>query len=125
MANIRTPLAKAKATGRTYHDAKRFKDRREPASRPLGKPSPHLDDLQRQVWEAFRREVTWLTEADRTTVEAASILRAMLWAGGCDQVKIIGKLTPLLSRMGATPADRSRVHVPKDQEASPEDEFLN
>jgi hypothetical protein len=123
MANPRTPLDKAKATGRVAHDPKRFKGRKEPKSIPLGKPSPHLDELEVQVWEAFKVEVPWLTEADRATVESASILRAQLWAGvKCE--KTIGRLLSCLIRMGATPADRSKIYAPTE-ETDASDEFLN
>jgi hypothetical protein len=123
MAHPRTPLAKAKATGQTYKNAKRFKQRSEPASRPLGKPSPWLTEREQEVWEAFKREVTWLTEADRSTVENACTLRARIWDGERGE-KIIGRLQSCLARMGATPADRTKVHVPKEDDQDPADEFL-
>jgi hypothetical protein len=121
----RTPLAKATATGRTVHDPKRFKARREPKSRALGRPSPELDVDERRAWAAFHREVPWLMEADRATVEAASRLRAQLWARKGDQIKLIGRLIQLLNQMGATPAARTKVHVPDGEEADAAEDFLN
>jgi hypothetical protein len=123
MPNPRTPLAKAEATGRTTVNPGRFKNRKEPKSKPLGKASPHLDELERKVWEAFKREVPWLTEADRTVVESACILRAKLWAGSKADTTI-GKLLSLLGQIGATPASRSKVHVQDEGEADAADEFL-
>jgi hypothetical protein len=119
----RTPLAKAEATGRTLQDPKRFKGRKEHPSKPLGKPSPHLQGTALTCWESFKQEVTWLTERDRSVVEAASMARARLIDDGYDP-KVASQLLTCLSRMGATPADATRVHVPDDKAADPADEFL-
>jgi hypothetical protein len=62
MPRPRTPLAKAEATGQTLANPKRFKSRKEQRSRPLGKPSTHLSDVERAVWESFKIELPWLTE---------------------------------------------------------------
>jgi hypothetical protein len=44
MPRNRVPLPKARATGRTLHDPKRFKNRKEPVVKdPLGKP-PKMDE---------------------------------------------------------------------------------
>jgi phage terminase small subunit len=123
MPRPRTPLAKAKATGRTEHDPKRFKNRREPHSTPLGRPSKYLDEAECLAWDAFKREVPWLMEADRALVECACGLRAAVWGGVRDD-KVIGKLSQLLQQMGATPAARTKVHVPSEEETDPADEFL-
>lgn len=123
--NPRTPLAKAQATGQILKNPARFKNRKEPKSQPLGEPSDALDELEVKVWEAFKVEVPWLTEADRATVEAASMLRAKLWAG-CRDEKVVGRLLSLLGRMGATPADRSKIYAPKDDEESdPAESYFN
>jgi hypothetical protein len=87
-----------------------------------------LDDLERIVWEAFKREIPWLTEADRSTVESACMLRAQLWAGNRD-VKVIGKLLTYLNQMGATPASRAKFTAPDDggsgSTGDPADKYIN
>lgn len=123
MPRARTPLAKAKATGRTIVNPARFKDRKEPKSKPLGKPSPHLDEDQCRAWESFKREMPWLMESDRGLVEAASMLRAALWEGL--DVKVVTQLRICLSAMGGTPADRSKVGASDDEETDPADDYLN
>jgi hypothetical protein len=124
MSYPRTPLAKAKSTGQTLKNPKRFKSRKEPSSRPLGKPSAVLvDELEVRAWQAFQAEVPWLTEADRATVEAASMMRAKLWGGSRDE-KVVGRLLSLLSRMGATPADRSKVYAPPEEDEDPAAAYL-
>ena len=42
MPRQRTPLAKLEANGAIAHNPKRYKDRKEPKARPLGKPSVEL-----------------------------------------------------------------------------------
>jgi hypothetical protein len=74
------------------------------------------------MWDDFKREVTWLMESDRATVIVASKLRALVLLNMADD-KHYGKLLSCLSRMGATPADRSKIYAPKE-EAEPADEFL-
>jgi hypothetical protein len=124
MARARTPLAKAEATGRTDVNPARFRDRKEPESRPLGEPSIHLDDLQKCVWEAFKREIPWLMESDRAAVEGACVLRARLWEG-CPETKDIAQLRILLSTFGGTPADRSKIVWAQGEADDPADEFIN
>jgi len=118
----RTPLAKAKATGQAAHNVKRFKDRKEPQSVPLGDPPDEFDDYERVMWADFKREVTWLMESDRATVIVASKLRAKVMTDIATD-KDYGKLLSCLSRMGATPADRSKIYAPKE-DADEADEFL-
>jgi hypothetical protein len=118
----RTPLAKAEATGRAQQHPHRFKHRKEPQSIPLGEPPDEFDLYERIMWDDFKREVTWLMESDRATVIVASKLRALVLLNMADD-KHYGKLLSCLSRMGATPADRSKIYAPKE-EAEPADEFL-
>ena len=91
----------------------RFRDRKEPKSKPLGNPSGHLDATERKAWFAFRRELPWLTEADRCLVELACHLRARAWRGALPAAAV-PQLRMCLSAMGATPTDRSKVAIPPD-----------
>jgi hypothetical protein len=124
MARPRTPLAKAEATGRTIHDPQRFRERKEPSNAPLGEPSRTLQFNELDAWNAFKSELPWLTEGDRALVEQACMLRGRLWSGSRD-LKVMGRLTSILTQLGATPAARTKIHVPEDKEADPADEFLN
>jgi phage terminase small subunit len=135
MANPRTPLAKAIATGRTLKNPGRFKDRKEPANlQPLGDPPRWLQDDPAALacWHAFRREISWLTEADGALVEIASILRAQLWHRTWTLTGI-SALRQCLNEMGATPASRSKVAVrdtggptdPADEFFDPAEKYVN
>jgi hypothetical protein len=126
MARARTPLAKAEATGRTIINPARFRDRKEHASQPLGEPSVEIGPAEAECWARFKAELPWLTEADRTVVECACVLRAKLLFGEDGiQVKEIAQLRICLNEMGATPASRSKVAVPKDGKEDPADKYIN
>ncbi len=125
MPQPRTPLAKAKVTGADIKHPERFSKRREPKSKPLGDPSPHLDETQTKCWEAFKQECPWLLEADRTLMETASNLRARLWNEPGIGVNAIAQLRMCLGAMGGTPADRSKVTVPDGEEEDPSEKYFN
>jgi hypothetical protein len=126
MANPRTPIAKAKATGQTLRNPARFKARKEPPKqRPLGKPSAGLTERQVEAWEAFNRELPWLMESDRTIVETASRLRADMWDSTDINIRAMTLLRQCLSLLGATPADRTRIYAPPEEdEPDPAEAFL-
>lgn len=118
----RTPNAKAKITGAAAKNPQRHKGRSDPKSTPLGQPSTFLDDNGRQAWEGYRAELPWLMEADRSLVEIASSVRGRLLGGQDVGVTALSMLQSILSKMGGTPADRSKVGAP---EGEPEvDEFF-
>jgi hypothetical protein len=107
------------------HDPQRFAKRKEPKlTGPLGEPTSFLDELEQLAWVSFQREIPWLLETDRALIEAACRMRARLWGGMVD-VKIVTALSSILSKLGATPADRTKVFVPDDPDENPEDKFFN
>lgn len=122
MANPRTPVAKAKATGADKLHPSRHADRSQPSVKPLGKPSTFLDQHGKQAWEAFKSELPWLAESDRSLVEIAAHVRGRLLSGEDVGVTALSMLQSILSKMGASPADRSKVSAPDGDE--PEDEFF-
>jgi hypothetical protein len=125
MAHPRTPLAKAKVTGATINHPKVHNSRKEPKqTSPLGEPTGFLDEVEQLCWACFQREIPWLTETDRPLIEVACRLRARVWGGTID-ARVLGALSSVLSKLGATPADRSKVFVPKDEDGDPEDKFFN
>lgn len=123
MAAPRTPAAKAKVTGAAGKNPQRHRDRKEPKSSPLGKPSAFLDDHGKSAWEGFKRELPWLMESDRALVEIAASVRGRLLAGEDVGVTALSMLQSILSKMGASPADRTKVMAPDDDEE--EDEFFS
>lgn len=83
-----------------------------------------MTEDQRKAWASFQKEFPWLMEADRTLVEIASVLRARLFSGEEVGVQALGQLRMCVSAMGGTPADRSKVAVPNDEDEDPEDRFF-
>lgn len=122
MPRPRTPLAKAKATGRTIHDPKRFGSRKEPKGlAPLGDPPKWMvKKHQIEAWETFTDELPWLNRSHRTLVAIACDLRGKLMAGEELSVNAMNLLRLLLSQMGGTPVDASRVTLSDDEDNEPD-----
>ena len=118
----RLPAAKAAVTGAAIKDPQRHKDRKEPSVIPLGEPSLFLDPFGQQAWLAFQKELPWLAESDRALVEIASSVRGRLLAGEDVGTTALSMLQSILSKMGASPADRTKVAAPSDDEE--QDEFF-
>jgi hypothetical protein len=125
MPNPRTPSAKAEVTGAAVAHPGRHKARAEPKSQGLGKPSGFLDQFGKQAWEGFKQELPWLAESDRAMVEIASSVRGRLLSGEDVGITALSMLQSILSKMGASPADRSKVMVPDDEESDPTDAYFN
>lgn len=119
----RLPAVKAQVTGAAIKDPQRHRPRKEPKTTPLGEASKFLDDHGIQAWEGFKRELPWLAESDRALVEIASQVRGRLLAGEDVGVTALSMLQSILSKMGGSPADRSRVSAPDGDEEP--DEFFN
>ena len=126
MARPRVPRAKALATGRVQHDPKRFANRKEPESTgPLGPPPAWMTNKdQRESWETFRSDVPWLNKSHRCLTGIACVARADLISGGEFNVRMLTLLRQCLGSMGATPADASKVTLPKDEVEDPSDKYF-
>lgn len=122
MANNRTPAAKAAVTGTADRNPARFENRKEPKTAQLGQPSDFLDENGVKAWEGFKRELPWLGESDRALVEIASHVRGRLLGGEDVGVTALSMLQSILSKMGGSPADRSKVARPDAEDD--EDEFF-
>lgn len=122
MPRPRTPLEAAKTLGAHLKDAGRYSGRKEPKVDPIGEPPDTLTEYEAQMWAEFVSEIPWLGKSDRTVLEVACRLRARMRTDPEMGVNALAQLRMCLSAMGATPADRSKVSVPDDEE---EDEFFN
>lgn len=127
MPRARTPVAKAKVSGAAIKDPQRHRERTEPkGQKTLGKSPGWFDEMQSEMWEGFKRELPWLTEADRAVVEIAAVLRAQFRLQPCDfGATKMNLLRLCLAQLGATPADRSKVTVPDGEDEDPADRFFN
>ena len=124
MSRPRTPLAKATVEGRTLKDPQRYRDRREPAQTPLGDAPQWFNEAQALAWDAFRRELPWLVESDRALLEVVTPIRALISSGAEIGLTRLGLYRLCLAQLGASPADRSKVTMP-DNEEDPDDAFYN
>lgn len=123
MARPRTPVAKAKVTGAAAKNPGRHRDRADPSVAPLPDPPAHLDPSAQQAWEHFRSELPWLTASDAALLEVGAIVRGRLLIGEVPGITALNMYQSVLSKLGATPTDRSKVSVPND-ESEETDEFF-
>ncbi len=130
MARPRTPTNILKLKGVDKVNPGRLKEREnEPENKnEIGNPPKHLGKLEK---DAFKEIVELsidgvLGEADRLAVEQAAILLTKCR----NQYKIDGEIVPAsaseqnlffkyLSQFGMSPADRSKISVPKKPEHNP------
>lgn len=115
----RTPVAKAEVTGTASRNPQRHRLRADPKTSPLGGPSPFLNENGETAWEGFKRELPWLMESDRAMVEVCAKVRGELLAGEDVGVTRLSMYQSMLSKLGASPADRSKVSAgEKDEEGN-------
>jgi hypothetical protein len=119
----RLPQDVAKVTGAVAKNAGRFKDRATPKVLSLGPAPKAYDDDQREIWDEFNADFPWLGRSDRALVRLAVDLQMMI-NGGEAPVAVYAQMRLLLSSMGGTPVDRSKVNAPDDDDKDPMDEFL-
>jgi len=119
----RLPAAKADVTGAADKNPQRHRERTEPQGRPLGDPASFLTEYGKQAWEGFKRELPWLMESDRAVLEVCSQVRGLILSGEDVGVTKLSMYQSMLSKLGATPADRTRVSVPEGD--GDDDEFFN
>jgi len=109
MARSRTPVQKAKLTGADKKNPKRHKARKAPASALLGAPPAYLDKFGKKAWTLFKKELPWLKDSHRAFMEAACIARGKIISGEGLTATQTTTYQAMLSKLGATPADESKV----------------
>jgi hypothetical protein len=122
MPKPRIPSGKARILGADIRSPGRYAGRNDPAVASIGEPSPHLKDEERASWLRFTAELPWLVESDRALLEVASVLRSKLDCRDTVGLNHLQIYSAILSKLGATPADRSRVSMPDDRREP--DEFF-
>lgn len=120
----RLPNDVAKITGAVAKNAGRFEGRFDPkAVKSLGPAPKNFDDEQREIWDTFNADFPWLGRADRSLVKMAVMMDQMIDSGEAP-VAVFAQYRLLLSSMGGTPVDRSKVAAPDEDSKDPADEFL-
>jgi len=124
MARPRVPQAKAEVAGAAIIHPGRFKGRKVPkGTRPLGEPYAKMTPEQREAWEAFRAELPWLNSSHRPLLQVACILRVRMDDAevGVNQIQTY---SAILSKLGATPVDETKVSVADGDDEDPDDRFF-
>lgn len=75
---------------------------------------------QQIAWHEFVAELPWLNRSHRSIMHLACILRAKV-ESGIDGVNYLQVYSATLSKLGASPADESRISFSSDNEP---DEFF-
>jgi hypothetical protein len=124
MARPRVPQAKAEVSGAAIHDPQRFKGRKtQKRTRPLGEPYVAMTEKQKAAWEELRYEMPWLHSAHRPLVRLACV-----WMAKMDEddfgVSATQALSSILSKLGATPVDETKVNHGDGEEEDPDDQFF-
>lgn len=111
----RNSIAKARLTGALAKDPQRYRDRKEPpvSGRPLGPAPKHLKGNAQAVWQEMAGALGWLQHEDRAALEVAAVaigqIRDTLAAGEPCAASLLSAANSALGRLGASPADRSKV----------------
>lgn len=123
MARQRLPQAKAEVSGATVVNAGRFKDRKTPPKRPLGKPYATMTAEQAAAWDEFRDELPWLTASHRPLLRIACVLRVRMEDAdvGVNQIQTY---SAILSKLGATPVDETKVQHADAEDSDPADAYF-
>ncbi|WP_439150752.1 hypothetical protein [Sulfitobacter sp.] len=124
MSRPRLPQEVAQVTGAVSKNAGRFRSRSAPKVKSLGPAPKRFTDDQREIWDEFNADFPWLGRSDRRVVGLAVILQSEIDKGEAP-VAVFAQMRMLLSAMGGTPVDRSKVVAPDEEEPDPADAFLN
>jgi len=125
MARPRVPAAKAETSGAALVNPERFKDRKvSKRTNPLGDPYIKMTSIQVEAWEELRAELPWLNSSHRPLVRLAC-----KWMARMDDdefgVSATQALSSILSKLGATPVDESKVNHGEDDDEDPSDKFFS
>lgn len=125
MARPRLPQDKAEVSGAALHDPQRFRDRKKPRTRPLGEPFVKMTDEQKAAWEEFRQDLPWLDSSHRRLLHAACVMAVRLDEQPELGVNQIQTFVSILSKLGATPTEQTKVKHHGEEEVDPADAFFD
>ena len=125
MARNRLPQELAQITGAATKNRKRYAGRSTPVVERLGPAPKAYWVYRRAIWETFRTEFPWLGRSDRQLLNLAVELRLAMDTSETFRVSHAAQMRLLLSSMGGTPVDRSKISSPDDGSTDPAHEFVN
>ena len=124
MPRKRIPLKKAEIEGKIAKTSTRFKGRKTPKSLPLGDPFPNMTDAEKEAWFLFTKECPWLRSCHRAVLQLGCILRAR-FNNGEFSVSLINSYSAVLSKLGASPSDDTRINYAEDEEDDETERFFH
>jgi len=128
MARSRIPAGKAAITGADIKNPGRHAGRKPTASnkQAVGSPPSWMSKSEKEAWKEFKDELPWLTYSHRALLQLASHLRARFNSDEPPGVSAMNTYQTVLSKLGATPADESKVAMPSDEdEEDPNESFFH
>lgn len=127
MARPRLPAAKAEASGAALKNAGRFEGRSAPKrTRPVGEPYANMTEAQKKCWRELVEDMPWLHSAHRTLLRLACYHAARLDTDEEFGVSATQALSSILSKLGATPVDETKVpHGNGDDDEDPAEAFFS
>lgn len=125
MPRPRLPVAKAATSGAAIKNPGRHAGRKKPAgTRSLGEPYKAMTAAEKRAWKEFATEMPWLNASHRVLLRLAC-----LWTARMDDpkaefgVSATQALSSILSKLGATPVDESKVSHGSDEDDQGEEFF--
>ena len=119
----RLPVEAARVTGAAARSPYRHADRKRPkGTRAIGDPYARMSEDEQAQWHEFVRDLPWLNSSHRVILRMACKLTVDM-DGEEFGVSKAQALSSILSKLGATPADESKVAGPGDDDES--DEFFD
>lgn len=85
-----------------------------------------MNELQQECWARMSQEMPWLHSAHRELLKMACILSVRIDTGG-DAVPMSAfqSLSTILSKLGATPTDETKVNHAGGDEEDPAEAFFS
>ena len=125
MPRPRLPQAKAEASGAVLKNARRFEGRTTPKqTRPIGEPYSRMTDEQKACWRELVQDMPWLHSAHRTLLRLACYHAARLDTDADFGVSATQALSSILSKLGATPTDETKVMHGDGDDEDPAESFF-
>ena len=125
MANPRQPAAKAMVSGAAAKNPKRHRDRKVPKkTKAIGPPYKGMTKEQIAVWKEQAENMPWLHAGHRLLLRQVCILAARMETDAEMGVSALQALGSLLSKLGATPVDETKVNHGDGEEEDPDEQFF-
>jgi hypothetical protein len=125
MSRSRLPQAKAEASGAALKNPQRFVSRKAPKRvKPLGQPYAYMTEEERECWAELAQDLPWLNASHRTLMQIVCRVKSRFQSGDEIGVSALTLLQTVLSKLGATPVDETKVNHGNDGDDDPNEKFF-